>query len=482
MIRFGSADDSGDSPHRFEVTDKDQVRAGKWFERALEFGTLRKYDSAIEYYVHGLEFNPEAVEQGLKPLHGCAVAFRQSGGKKPGLGDTMKRSMTAKDAKQAFLNSVWLFGHDPENAAYAEGILKNANRLHADTTLMWAAGTFRRLLDGEKKPNVKRYLLLKQVLEECADRALTRSEQDMAIEALEMGVNALTALSHKIPKDRQLEQSIRDLTSKMTMVRGRYEDADTFRESIQDKEAQKDLHDEQRLIQADDRQDDLIAKARQAHEAHPDHLPALNKLVDLLCRRERESDEIEAIGLLVKHYQRAKEYPAKQKADDIRIRQLRRAVRDQQAASDAEKTATAKHDLLKYELMVYADRVKQYPTDLRFKYEYGVRLFQAGRIDEAIPILQAARADPKIRSQCSLYLGRAFYKKKYFTQGVSTLAQAVEEKEIVEDDTGKELYYWLGRSQEAAGKAEEARATYGELLQLDYNYRDVRERLEKLGG
>jgi len=44
------------------------------------------------------------------------------------------------------------------------------------------------------------------------------------------------------------------------------------------------------------------------------------------------------------------------------------------------------------------------------------------------------------------------------------------------------MLYWLGRAHEAEGQAEEARAVYGKLMRMDYNYAegDVRKRHESL--
>jgi hypothetical protein len=51
---------------------------------------------------------------------------------------------------------------------------------------------------------------------------------------------------------------------------------------------------------------------------------------------------------------------------------------------------------------------------------------------------------------------------------------------LIGDDLGKSLHYWLGRACEAAGKAEDASRAFGQVIQWDYNYRDVRQRLEAL--
>ena len=95
-------------------------------------------------------------------------------------------------------------------------------------------------------------------------------------------------------------------------------------------------------------------------------------------------------------------------------------------------------------------------------------------------MLQEARNDPKNRIVCMLLIGRSFFEKGLSSQAVAALNQAIEEHELGGDDLGKELYYWLGRSSEGARKTEEAIKAYGQVIQWDYNYRDVRERLAQL--
>ena len=41
---------------------------------ARELGDKRQFDYAIEYYVNGLEFWPDAVDEACKALHGCGGA------------------------------------------------------------------------------------------------------------------------------------------------------------------------------------------------------------------------------------------------------------------------------------------------------------------------------------------------------------------------------------------------------------------------
>jgi len=478
----GESDGAVDTNARFMTSPEDKAKAQQWFDRARELGEKRQFDYAIEYYVNGLEFSPDSVEDACKPLHGCAVARRQLGGKKPGFKDAMKRSMNDKDPKKAYVNSLWLFGHDPDNVTYIEGVAKNASRLRAEDAATWAGGVLLKFYESNSKVSGKQFVALAKLLEEMGDRAAARSENKFAVNVLQMGVEALNVWRKRTPKDRNMENALRDLSTKLTILKGKYKDGESFRDSIADKEHQEDLHDVDRTHQADERVDQLIAKAEQEYRANPDSSTALNKLVDLLCRRDREEDELKAIDILMDDYERTEIYRRKHMADDIRMKQLGRRVRAAQKSGDAEKVKECQVASLKLDLSVFKDRVDRYPTDNRYKYEYAVRLFNAGRFDDAIPLFQSARSDPKNRSACAMFVGRCFFKKGYYSQAISTLEAELGTYEYSDDTLAKSMIYWLGRAQEADKQTEEAKKTYGKLLELDYTFRDVRGRMEGLAS
>jgi tetratricopeptide (TPR) repeat protein len=230
-------------------------------------------------------------------------------------------------------------------------------------------------------------------------------------------------------------------------------------------------------VQTDERLEELIAKAQREYEAKPGDSAAVKNLVDLLCRRERDDEELKAIAVLVAEYKRSDVYRWKQLADDIRMKQLGRKARELGQKNDEAAAKDHQIQQLRFELSVFKERSEKYPTDNRIKFEYGVRNFKAGRFDEAIPLFQSARNDPKNRAACGLYLGRCFFRKGYPVEAIATLEEAVAGLEITDDDLAKNMLYWLGRALEEAGRISEARSTYGRLLQLDYNYKDVRARL-----
>ncbi|MFQ5414628.1 MAG: hypothetical protein ACE5E6_09245 [Phycisphaerae bacterium] len=476
------ADASNDTTgnERLVTPDADKDKAKKWFQRALELGEKRQYDYAIQYYVEGLEYWPDAVDAACKPLHGCAVARKQTGGGKPGLKETMKRSMTHKDAKQALLHAFWLFGHDPDNISYIDGVVKNACRLRADDTAMWAGGVMLKAVQAAAKPNVKQLQTLVTEMESLGDRAAARGEATLAESAYRAGIEALDTWQRRFPKDQNVNARLRDLSTKLTIHKGKYRDSGSYRDSIADKEAQAEIHDRQRTVQAVDRVRELIEAARRASEADPDANEKFNRYIDLLCRPETDECDLAAIGELVKRFKAGGDYRHKQRADNIRMRQLNRQRRALEQAGDRDAVRQHVADQLRYELTVFKERAERYPTDLRIRYDYGVRLFRAGRYDDAIPMLQGARNDPKNRSTCGLYLGRCFFKKAYYDQAIATLAETADQHEYDDDDIAKALAYWLGRSQEAGGWKDDARKTYGKILQVDYTYRDARARLDGL--
>ncbi len=465
---------------RYEVTDAKRKSANRWFEQARKLVDQRNYDYAIKSFVEGLAINPEAVEEGLKPLRGCGVARWQTGGKKPGMRDSMKYSMSTKDPVKGMVNAAWLLAHDPQNSEYAEGLLKNANKAHCDKAALWIAPIVLENIGNDKKKKPKKYTTLKDYCEEVGDRCQARKEMTEALTAFEIALEALAAQQAAEPKNRDLGNVIRNLSTKLTILRGNYQTADSFKDSVQDSGSQARLHDQDRIVQSEERQAELVQHAKEEMEANPEVEAKVIAYVNLLVKDENDAREAEAVKLLVEKYKETNNYRFKLRADDIAIRQMGRNARKAKKSGDEEAYKANMKRRLAFEVGAYKERVAKYPTDLRLKYEYARRLFQVSKFDEAIPLLQQARSDPKVRHSCALYLGRCFFQKGLFSQAASILADAIADYELTDDDMAKELNYWLGRSQEDNKDTADAKQTYGKLLQVDYNYRDVRSRIEGL--
>ena len=461
-------------------SEADKTKARTFFKRAEQAAASRNYDYAIELFINGLTCWPEAVEDGHQKLRLVGVQRRAAGGKKPGMMEAVKTPMTGKDLLKAMLNAEHLLAKDPSNLGYMEGLLKNAVKLNLADTIMWLVAFMFEEVLGEKKVHAGRYFLIRDALAQAADIYDARGEVETAVNAMQRAANVMEMLIRHRPHDLEVSNTLRDTSSKLTILKGKYGSGESFRDSIQDADSQKQFYDQDRLVQSRDKLTEMIDQAKKAMAEEPEEMSRINVLVDLLTQKEDYSRENEAVQILEDAYQRLDNYRLKHRADDIRLRQLKRRYRELQPAGDDQALAELRKKRMTFELRVFQERMEVYPTDLRIKYQYGERLFATGRFDEAIPILQDAKVDPKSRLNCAVLIGRCFLEKEYLGPAVDTFREGIEMHEIKGDDISKELHYWLGRAFEADQEPEEAMKVYSQLIQWDFNYRDVRNRLDAL--
>jgi Tfp pilus assembly protein PilF len=203
---------------------------------------------------------------------------------------------------------------------------------------------------------------------------------------------------------------------------------------------------------------------------------------------ENEKAEDEAIALLENAYKARSDFSFKQRADQIKMKQLRRRMREAQAVleagpDDAEaraKLAELTAQLNGFELEHYRLCVQNYPTDLQVKYEYGLRLLANKRCDEAIPLFQEAQKDPRNKISAMDKVGLCFFLKGWLTDAVDVFTQAIESYELKDDEVAKELRYNLARVYEEQGESGKALEIYRKIAQLDFAYKDVGRRVDNL--
>jgi len=470
-------------------SEEDLVKARKWFKQARLVGETRNYDYAIECYLGGLEIWPEAVEEGHMPLRAISIARKQTGRKPAGLLQSFKRSTTGKDPLRNMLNAEYLLAMDPTNLNHMEQLVVNAGKAGLHATTKWAGQMYLEALLSEKKVAPQRLLRLRDTFEELGDQLSQAGDIPGAVDAYEKALRTLNVVRNMQPDNMEYFNQMTHLSGKLTIARGKYDqEGVSFHESLRDRKGQAELHDRDRYVQADTRLDELIESARKEYLANPAVAGKLITLVDLLCKRERQEEEDEAIRLLMADYQQSKNYRFKMRADEIRMGQYRRRARQlqeeiRQRPEDKSLQAEAQKLLVesrRFELDTWKERLANYPTDQRIRFRYAQCLFAAGHYDEAIPCFQEARIDPRNRTACNLYTARCFFEKGLYPPAIDTLTSLIKGYEGTGDDLAKEMHYWLARAYEAEGKDPEAMETYNQIIQWDYNYRDVRERIEQI--
>ena len=118
---------------------------------------------------------------------------------------------------------------------------------------------------------------------------------------------------------------------------------------------------------------------------------------------------------------------------------------------------------------------------MKLKNELAQRFMQANKPALAIPLLQAASKDVRLEAQVLVNLGLCFLKQKQNPLATRQFKKAVEKLTASENPQPfKDCHYWLARLAEEAKDFAAAETHYLEILGIDYAYKDVSARLEKI--
>lgn len=464
------------SPQGGEDITVKLAKAKAFFEKAEAAAQANNFNYAIDMYLDGIRCNPDAVAEGHIRL--CELALRRKGrgGKKPTIVDKVKRMRSKKIPLDEMLDAEFLFAKDPDHLPYAEMILKGAVNGGFWRTAVWIANLIFQTNNAAEKPSLQTYLLLKESYEKIGelDRAIAACQRAMRIK----------------PEDNHLAEEYKRLTAERTVATGKYDQEGDFRMSIKDRESQEKLQAQQSVIKSVDFRVSAVEEARQALAAEPEQPKNIYRLAEALSDLGRDDAENEAIKLLENTYHVKRDFAYRQRAGQFRIKQLKRKLQEAKAAVDRDaddkqarlQAAELSAVLDQTELEHYRLCVENYPTDLRAKYEYGVRLIKAKRYDEAIPMLQAAKREPLHKIAAMDKIGLCFFMMGWMTDAIDVFTEAIDSYEIKNDDLVKELRYNLGRAYQENGDTEKALEVFRKIAQLDFAYKDVSRQIDKLRG
>jgi tetratricopeptide (TPR) repeat protein len=290
------------------------------------------------------------------------------------------------------------------------------------------------------------------------------------------------------PDDGALQDELRDLSARLAVAKGKYGEGGDFRESIRDKEKQDMLHASESLVKSSNYRTRIVEEARRAYANKPNVPAVVFALVDALIGLETRKAFEEAIGILAQAYEQTKDFAFERRSGELKIKKLRGDVRKIKTALKKEpankdfteklKQATKMRETAAMEH--YRECVENYPTDLKMKYEYAQCLVRNKKYDEAIPLFQDAQRDPRYKTTAMGKTGFCFFLKGWYSDAIDIFEQALAACEIQDNAMAKDLRYNLARSYENDGAGEKALELYRKLAQLDFDFRDVRDRVNKL--
>ncbi|MHC4694347.1 MAG: tetratricopeptide repeat protein [Planctomycetota bacterium] len=458
------------------MIEKDVANAAKayaFFERARKAADTENFDYAIEMYLDGLRYDPDALEQGHLKLYELGLKRQGKDGKKPSMMERMKH-MRGKTPLEQMLNAEYLLAKDPDHLPYAEAMLKAAVAGGYRRTVGWIANLVFQANNISSRPSASTYMLLK-------DSYKAIGQYDKAIVACQLA-------SKLRPQDADLADEFKNLTAELTMARGKYDQEGDFRQSIKDREEQEKLQSQQAVVKTEDYKQSAVDEARAVYTQDPNLPKNIFGLAQALSEMQESKADNEAVELLEKAYKTKKDFSYKQRAGQIRMKQLRRKIRRAKAAIEARpedagvkaKLSQLSAHLNSVELEHYGLCVTNYPTDLQAKFEYGSRLIRNKKFDEAIPLFQEAQKDPRHKISSMDKIGLCFFYKGWYADAIDIFTQAIDAYEIKDDGVAKDLRYNLARSYEQKGDTEKSLEIYRKIAQLDFAYRDVRQRVDKL--
>jgi len=293
--------------------------------------------------------------------------------------------------------------------------------------------------------------------------------------------------------DGEARSKVTGLMATETRVRGGYEGADRSsnvkRQSAYDegRATSEQRHQAQRGGAPDGPGQSVEADLLRSIRKEPENKDQYLKLAEFY---RRDGKLAESRG----HYEKAYELSGKdshigEQLEDVELEILREKLttakelynRDRENAEAKKQVTLISKALIKREIDVFTKRVERYPADMRIKYELAQRFIRLKKWSPAISLLQQSVKDTRISSDALVALGKCF-----FADGKKELAKRQFEKALPKlsadekPDIYKEAHYLLARLYEESKEIEKADDHYSEILAVDYDYRDARERLEKL--
>ncbi len=456
-----------------EVPEEDRKKAKVFFDRGDTVAGTGNYEYAIEMYLQGLAIDPDAIEA-HQTMREFSLKRKASGGKDMGMFDKMKLKRPTADDKQNMLNAEKLMSYDPGNTDNMVYMLQSAVRAGFYDTVLWLGPILQKANADSKKPEFDKFIILKDTYK--------------SLERWKEATDAAHYAALLKPDDMDLHTEVKHLGAMLTMAQGKYGSSKSFRDSVRDLNSQQRLLDSEKGMQDLDAVGRMIAEAEAELAAEPNETSKLIKLVEVLERTEDPEYENRAVELLEDAQVRTGQFRFRQRIGKIRLSQWARAERAERAEAEANKAnpeAIKKyHEFLREkateELSEYQLWLENYPTDSTIRFDVAKRMFILQRWDEAIPVLQQVRNDPKHRNDAGILLGRAFLEAGFTDEAADTLAEVIGSYQLKGDAKSIDMYYWYGRSQEAKKDAPGAIKSFSQVAQWNFNYRDVQARIKRL--
>lgn len=453
-------------------------KAQKFFVHAQAAHDSLNYPYAIQLWLNGFTQDPSSMLGFEGFLNSIGVALAE--GKKLNRGE-IEKGLQGKGLIRKYQLALleWGFKRDDPKLTLKAAEAAGELGLKEQTSILGRIA-FASVRADPKRQKKENYVAI-------VDAFVKAGVYDLAVEA---GSEAVRLA----PEDADLARRIQQLAAQSTISSGGYDDTGKeggFRRNVRDIQKQTDLEASDSISKSDDVKDRLIAAAEAELEKRPEDIPTIEKTIRALRDRGRKEDLARALALCDRAHKLTGAFRFLEVKGDIKVGRMReqiiRARRKLEQEPDnlplREQIAQAESKLTAVEIEELTLQVEAYPTDLRRKFALAERFQRQARHDEAIPLLQQALDDPKIRGRVQKALADSFIAIGGWEDNAIELYDAALASVI--DDAGSlalELRYSLmlaliqkaekDRDTEAAHRADRLA---GEIAMKQFNYRDVKD-------
>lgn len=459
-------------------------KARPFLDRARDVAEKGNATYALQLFANAVRFDPANIA-----IHDaffeCAKVFFAAGGAPAKPADL--KQLESATAVDRFAQAEYSWMRDPNNLDRALELLDAAGKAGQVEFGGWFAPKALNLVASAmaKKPNKKVWKRAKDLFSDVQawNEAFIAGEQAVKLD----------------PTDTELINDLKQLTAARAIQQGGYDQTagaeGGYRKNVRDLERQRELEASESITGSggsDERNLELRKKAYQEN-------PLSTENVQLYAQALRKSGDPEQEKLAYQVYMQAwtalKEYRFKQAAGEIKISRARRQLAaitakaaqnpaDAAAQADAEK---ARRAVLELEIAEYKERAAAYPTDRTVKYEIGRIMADQGKAEEAMPYLQQAKEEPKLRMAAAHLLGRCFAAEKWHVEAVEEYKAALSWVDPSQSDRELEIRYELmlalielARAERSLQHAKDAADICSAILRKDIGYRDIRSRRKEL--
>jgi tetratricopeptide (TPR) repeat protein len=278
------------------------------------------------------------------------------------------------------------------------------------------------------------------------------------------------------PDDQTVIKWIKDTSAMDSMTQGGWDKEGDFRGKLKSEDEAAELEQAGRSQQGSNDLERMIQKQRQKLEAEPDNLNLYRPLADSLAKN---GDLAEALEVLEQADEKANHAdPMIQRAiSDITVQIYDHNIEVLTEEGDEAGVQEQREEKEAFLLEDAQDKVKRYPNDLGFKFDYGRLLYNRGDLDEAIGQFQQAQRNPQRRIDALYLMGSCFKAKGQFDIAADQLQRAAEELPSL-DGQKIAILYELGEVLEAQGAWDDALKYFKQIYAVDIGYKEVAAKIE----